>query len=283
MNATACRLRSLAAAISVVVLAFHAGCAVGPGGQAAPSSGRTGSVFHPRGTPWTIRCLELRGPHRLRQIEQIAETLRRTAGIDPSRVSVADDSDGVARLYYGTYYRRTDRKTGKRSTPRELSNDLKLIRELGTGPGEYYFIAAVPVRMPTPNVGDPAWDLRKADGVYTLQVGIFESTDEFWEYKQAAVEFCKLLRERGYQAYYYHTDAASTVTVGTFGEDAVIPNPRGLPSYSREVIALQQQDDLLKYNHLNGAIYRARTDKGGTLRVPSRLVRIPQPEAAPPW
>ena len=230
------------------------------------------------GAPWTIRCLELQGPHRNRHIDQIAETLRSTPGIKPNEVFTTDDRDGFARLYYGTYHRRTDPKTGKRSVPARLRKDLRLIKELGTGPGEYYFMKAMVVRMPTPDVGNPEWDLAKVDGVYTLQVGVFEPTDEFFAYKQAAAEFCALLRRKGYEAYYYHTNATSTVTVGSFGAEAVIPNPGRLPSYSAEVLALQQQDELLRYNLLNGAIYRARTDEGTMVRVPSRLVRIPQKE-----
>ena len=219
----------------------------------------------------------------MQQIEQIAETLRNTRGVRADEVFITDDRDGFTRLYYGSYDRRTDRKTGKRTMPRKLTKDLKLIKELGTGPGEYYFLRAMVVRMPTPDVGDPEWNLAKADGVYTLQVGVFEPLEEFWQYKQAAVDFCELLRGKGYEAYYYHTDSASMVTVGTFGDDAVIPSPRGLPSYSAEVLALQRQDELLQYNRLNGAIYRAQTDKGVMQRVPSRLVRIPSEGVTIPW
>jgi hypothetical protein len=116
-----------------------------------------------------------------------------------------------------------------------------------------------------------------------LQVGVFEPTEEFWEYKQAALEFCELLRNKGYEAYYYHTDSASMVTVGTFDEDAVIAHPRGLPSYSGEVLALQRQDELLQYNRLNGAVYSAMTDKGVMQRVPSRLVRMPRNGMTASW
>ena len=235
------------------------------------------------GAPWTIRCLELQGPQRIRHIDQIAETLRNTPGINPGEVFTTDDRDGFSRLYYGTYHRRTDPETGKRSVPNRLRRDLRLLKELGTGPGEYYFMKAMVVRMPTPDVGNPEWDLANVDGIYTLQVGVFEPTDEFFEFKQAAAQFCALLRRKGYEAYYYHTSASSIVTVGSFGADAVIPNPRGLPSYSAEVLALQQQDELLKYNLLNGAIYRAQSDQGVMVRVLSRLVRVPQPEEAQPW
>lgn len=240
-----------------------------------------------KGAPWTILCLELRGPERRVQMEQIAETLRQTPGVRAKDVYLRDDRDGVVRLYYGTYFRRTDAKTGKRDTPKQLRDDLLLIRQLGSGPGQYFFLRALTVRAPTPDVGPPEWNLLRATGRYTLQVGIFEPTDEFWEFKQAALEYCKLLRDKGYEAYYYHTDAASMVTVGSFGDDALVPHESGVPRYSARVIALQQSDELLKYNLLNGAIYKGQvyaspTEKGERVPVSSRLVLIPQDGAPRP-
>ncbi len=264
------------------------------GGCAAPSAA-AGASAEPaprkargqKGAPWTILCLELRGPDRRVQMEQIAETLRQTPGVRAGDVYLRDDRDGAVRLYYGTYYRRTDPKTGKRDTPKQLRDDLTLIRQLGSGPGQYFFLRALAVRAPTPDVGPPEWSLARATGKYTLQVGIFEPTDEFWEFKQAAAEYCRLLREKGYEAYYHHTDAASMVTVGSFGDEALVPQESGVPRYSARVVALQQSDELLKYNLLNGAIYKGQvyaspTEKGERVPVPSRLVVIPREGAAGP-
>ena len=46
----------------------------------------------------------------------------------------------------------------------------------------------LPVRMPTPDVGNPQWDLAHVPAKYSLQVAVFEPTDDFAEFKQAAVE-----------------------------------------------------------------------------------------------
>jgi len=49
-------------------------------------------------------------------------------------------------------------------------------------------------------------------------------------------------------------------------------------------VVKMQQDDLLKYNRLNGAVYKARFAGGPMEKVPSRLVEIPEPgEDANPW
>lgn len=246
---------------------------------------KRGGLFGNKGAPWTIRCLEMQGPDRRANMEQIAETLRSTPGVRAKDVFVHDDPDGVMRLYYGTYFRKTDEKTGKQSTPKQLSDDLKFIKQLGAD-RQYFFLRAMMVRYPTPDVGNPSWRLIDAPGLYTLQVGVFEPTDEFQEFKQAAADYCQLLRERGYEAYYHHTDAASMVTVGSFGEEALIPQEGKPPTYSANVLALQNSDELLKYNLLNGAIYRANSPsrdnpRGERVRVASQLVYIPGREPRP--
>jgi len=240
-------------------------------------------MFAAKGAPWTILCMEMQGPYRMENIAKIAETLANSSGIKGSDVYYVDGDDQTARLYYGVYHRKTDPKTGMRPVPRKLQRDLKRIKLLGTGPGQYYFLRARMVRLPTANVGNPAWNLENASGTYTLQVGVFEPTDEFWNFKEGAAELCALLRDKGYEAYYYHTEGSSIVTVGTFGPNAVISSRRGFPKYSAGVVALQQSDDLLKYNRLNGVIYKAKTDKGTMARVPSRLVHMPNSRSASSW
>jgi len=259
--------------LSFLCLLVFAGCASGG------SKESSGSLFGKKGAPWTIQCLEIQGPTRMRQIEPFAESLRRTPGIRPKDVFVRDEPDGFARLYYGTYYRRTDPKTRKRSTPPQLQKDMEFIKQLGGESGQRYFLQALAVRMPMPNVGDPQWALSRATGVYSLQVAVFEPNDEFWEHKQAAAEYCEFLRKKGHEAYYHHASASSMVTVGSFGSDAVVNMPQGLPRYSAEVIALQKKE-LLQHNLLNGAVYYVRDDKGGRTPVPSRLVEIPRNPSA---
>lgn len=228
-----------------------------------------------KGAPWTIRCLELQGPNHVQRMEQIAETLKRTPGIRPGDIRYTDDPDGFSRLYYGTYRRRTDPETGKRNIPKRAGDDLVLLKQLGVDSGKRFFVQAMLVPMPTADVGDPRWALKDAEGVYSLQVAVFEPTDDFWECKKAAAEYCAMLRKKGYEAYYHHAPASSMVTVGSFGPEAVIEQPRGLPRYSAKVMALQREE-LLKYNLVNYGIMRVKTESGERVPVPSRLVKIPR-------
>lgn len=234
-------------------------------------------LFGAKGVPWSILCLELKGEYRKTHIEAVARTLRATEGIAPKKVFISHDGDGFSRLYHGQYIRRMDARIGKRVIPKKLASDLKLIKELAAGPGQHLFIGATMVPSPRPDAGNPDWALAGTGAAYSLQVAVFEPVDHLWEFKQAAADHCAMLRERGFEAYHHHSRASSVVTVGTFGPEAVINQPQGLPLYSRDVRLLQAQDDLLKYNLLNGEIYRARNDAGEMVRVPSRLVRVPRP------
>lgn len=224
---------------------------------------------------WTIRCAEFTGPNGLNVARQLAETLKNTPGIRAKNVLVMEGSDEVVRLYYGRYRRHTDKKSRKRSMPKKLRQDMDMMRELVDETGHRYFLMSVLVRVPVPDVGNPDWALRNVDGVYTLQVAVFEPTDDFIEYKKGAAAYCALLRKRGYEAYYHHTEVSSMVTVGVFGADATWRGRSGRNIYSREVAELQR-DELMKHNLTNGAIIRVRNDAKKLIAVPSYLVKIPE-------
>lgn len=237
--------------------------------------GVSGCASGLRGTPWTIRCLELSGENRVAAIEQVAESLRRTPGIRSEEVFVRTHADGFSRLYYGRYRRSTFRGEKKTPFPRKMRADLNLLRELGDSTGRRFFSASLPVRMPEANTGNPAWQLKRLDASYSLQVAVFEPAGEFWECKRAAAQYCAALRDKGFDAYYHHGPGGSVVTVGAFGPNAVYRGSDGKTYYAAEVIELQQHE-LLKYNRLNGRIYRARVGSGDTIRVRSRLVEVPR-------
>ena len=186
---------------------------------------------------WTIRCAEFDGSARIEAAEQITGALKRAAGIRAKNVFYRDGSDGVVRVYYGNYHRPTDRKTGKRPMPRKMKADLDLLRGgvIVDDSGRRFVLTAIPVRIPVTDVGNPAWNLRHVRGAYSLQVAAFEPTDKFSNFKKAAAEYCAHLRKRGYEAYYYHTEVNSVVTVGVFGPEATHRGMDGRMYYNRAV------------------------------------------------
>ena len=275
-------------------IASLSGCATTDAGQPKSGSGgssiRSAAKSSTRGPAWTILALELHGPTSSRDAKRFADTLKSTPGIRADEVFIHEEP-GASRLYYGTYGWPESKKGGRTPMPAQLRNDLAMLKQLGDSAGGRYFLRAMPIRMPTADVGNPDWALTNAKGLYTLQVGVFEPAGDFTEYKEAAAEFCKLLREQGHEAYYHHTDAASMVTVGAFGRDAIIqphhdkkaagPGVVAVPTYHPKIIAMQQQE-LLKHNLLNGGIQYVRKPDGTRVPIMSRLVEIPQAQKSAP-
>lgn len=233
-----------------------------------------------------IVCLRAEGPDRIPFADQMAEALKRVRGIDPGRVRVVHKPRESV-ITYGPYAVVTDAQGAFQMTP-QLRNDLKFIRSLSVG-DQSPFLQAVHERIPRPGVGPSEWDLRNASGVYTLQVGLFYNTAGFKERKEAAVEWVRDLRSRGYEAFFYHDDTkgVSGVYVGNFDDSAVIGarttiKQRGATEvhvgghaqdYAPHVIALMRQPEF-QYTLVNMAI-----EKINGVPRPSILVHIPKRSA----
>ncbi len=248
-----------------------------------------GRLFKPEGEPWTIRCLVLTGANRRVDAESIADVLRDTRGIRGRDVRLEHDAE-ESTIYYGKYYRRIDRKTRRPEITRSMKRDMRALKELGVPGQGHYFADARFVPLPTPDVGDPAFSLDWAKGVYSLRVAVFANEPGFYERKKAAAEYTTMLRKKGHRTFYRHGPIHSEVFVGEFGEDAVRSvearrvveddgNPWGVGQevigfnqYSREVRALRARENFA-FELWN---LRRRGEKIGnrTVYTASRLVRI---------
>jgi hypothetical protein len=255
-----------------------AGCRHGGGPGAFGSWGKA------KGEPWTILCVEITDAERVSRTEALAARLRESPGIRAKDVRVVHES-AASQLLYGTYFRQVDPETGRLTMPEALREDLRLVQRGGQG-AAVSFIGARPISDPATHVGDPAYDLKRAEGVYTLLVAAFENTPEFYERKQAAAAYAAELRSKGYEAYYHHGRVASEVTVGSFGPDALVeasrqvrPQPGMVPhgvtlvtDYSAEVKALQAKEDF-RFQLRN--MHRVVVDRQGQRQyLASKLVRI---------
>jgi hypothetical protein len=248
----------------------------------------------PRGEKWTILCVEIQGPDRRSRTEALAKDLRQAKGIRRRDVHVAHGPQ-TSMLLYGTYYRRVDPKTSRLTVPENLRRDLRLIQGGVAGQGAR-FAGARMLSSPETDVGDPAWRLENAEGTYTLLVATFENTVDFYDRKKAAVEACKALRRRGYEAYYRHGPITSEVTVGTFGPDALIrgehqADPTGATpwhvaaeEYSDPVKQLQKKE-FFQFLLRNGRQMSLPGEGGRRRYLASRLVPIHVGEAFEddPW
>ena len=207
---------------------------------------------------WTIECKVCSGPDHAKDAELYARSLRGVDRLRPDAVTISAEKDR-SRLFYGRYELKYVRPmVGGRpgdlvvEQSKPLKDDLAYIKQLASG-SSYPFLTARAIPVPIEDIGPPEWDLRNAKGVYTLHVGVTYPTPELRDYKAAAVEWVKVLRADGYEAYYYHHPdrPKSDICVGTFGADAVIDQKGGGRRYSDAVISLQSKGDF-KWNLENG-------------------------------
>ncbi len=238
---------------------------------------------------WTIECNEFIGPGHVNTADTMATALKRVSGLRAERVRV-DHLDDRSRVYYGSYelsYAETKVDSDRHARgdlviqlSDEIKTDLDFIRKLAMGE-QFPFFSARPVPEPRPDVGPSEWNLQNARGVYTLHVGVTYPTPTLHDYKSAAIEWVKDLRNRGYEAYYYHDPERpqTSICVGSFGADALVDTGEGRSGYSAAVRALREKEEL-KYNLENGHImHRIAADESGKrVRMPnwSFLVEIPR-------
>ncbi len=252
----------------------------------------SGGWFEPQGERWTILCLEVCGAEAARTTADVAQVLKDAPGIDPGEVRVANSGEW-SRIYYGTYYRKVKPGTRQRERSEKMERDLLLLHELVDEQGRRFFLGARRVPAPGAEAEYAPWHLRNTDAVYTLQVAVYYNDSRMQHRRKAALAKCRRLREQGLEAYYYHGQSVSMVTVGAFGPDAVRDSEgrvrdldRGgqrwpvAHRYSPEVEALQQRPECA-YNLTNDNIEYNINEQGNSVPVRSMLVRVPQEEFGP--
>lgn len=242
---------------------------------------------------WTIECRVCTGRGHAADAETYAKSLRMVRQLKPNLVSILSEKDR-SRVIYGRYELKYVRAGGSKGDvivelSQEIKNDLSFIKQLAAG-DMHPFLTARAMAMPTEDVGPPEWDLRNAKGYYTLHVGVTYPTPELRDYKSAAVEWVRTLRNDGYEAYYHHDPDSqkSDICVGTFGPEAMVKERDGTQHYSDAVLRLQSKGDL-GFNLENGhkvwrttGPMRDKTGKvvstGGKSANQSFLVKIPGKE-----
>ena len=115
-------------------------------------------------------------------------------------------------LYWGRY------RSGEQAR-KNLATAKAHRAETGIKP----FGKATVVTLPGKDIGPPEWNLRNCPAAYTLLVAVF-TNDPARNYigrRKFAVDYCRRVREGGYEGYFYHGPVVSHVTIGAFGESAV--------------------------------------------------------------
>jgi hypothetical protein len=213
-------------------------------------------------TGWAIAADRLQGPNHRVSAEQ-----RRMELVSQTRMPgwwVKTEGD-QSLVLFGRYDKPQDR---------QARADLGKLRQMqAAGRITARTLMLTPIAAnPQAEVQAGQHDLRKAMGVYTLQMAVYD--EKFGpEFRKAAEQAAATLRRDGEQAWYYHGPNRSMVTIGSFGENAVSVNAGGMVVYSMEVQQLRQR---FPYNLLNGQTIRVKRPGDAEFHEqPSHLVRIP--------
>lgn len=216
---------------------------------------------------WAIATDQYAGVSHRRVAEQRAAQLRRATDMPQFWVQ---DEGSRSTVYYGRFDSAQD--------PKGREAMAKLRRVNGRGDVRFGTLAMTPL-IEAGGAIDSAlakYDLRRASrrGVYTLQIGYYESEDN--SRKKSAEKAVTLLREDDVRAYFYHGPNRSMVTVGVFGDDAIVTNQgEGRQIRTSYSVAVRELQARFPHNLANGAPIE-ETRQGSTTQQPSFLVRIPR-------
>lgn len=201
-----------------------------------------------------------------------------SAEVGPGVRAIRPDPDRPPMIVYGRY--------ADPMSPR-AREDAQRIRAIEVD-GRLPFAGAVLVREsdPKPTSSRLArYDLRNAknlfgdEAFYTLQIGVYgredgraPSREDLQSFRESAEEAVEALRRAGDEAFFYHGNRSSMVTVGVFGPDdldaTVVPE---IESGRLRAVRAKHPHNLL--NGL-GVKEKRRGSKEGSMQA-SRLVVIP--------
>lgn len=162
---------------------------------------------------YTIVVLKFEGPNRAGRAKKRVEELKAGTGLKDLWII---NEEFVTTVYYGKY--KTVESLEDKDESDRAKRDLAKLLEV-TYNGERPFRGAffMPIPLPDPEA-NPAWDLKNAKGVYSLQIAAYKDNPER---KQAAVDSVKEARAMGLEAYYFHGATTSSVLLGAFPAEAL--------------------------------------------------------------
>lgn len=226
---------------------------------------------------WSVVLFWDESPDRHSLLRQVKRDTEQHTGWDDLMVV---HEEGRSVLYWGDY-----------RSVEQANRHVKKARAVKTPAGVRAFPQAMAVPLPGQDVGPAAWQLKNARGAYSICVASFYNVPEkgFHERKQAALAYCKQLREKGEEAYVHHGPSSSSVCIGAFPASSVRMVNRGGQKHP-QILDARLERIMEKYPKLavNGmehwVLEPVRDPRTGDLRrervlAKSYPVKIPDKEA----
>lgn len=185
------------------------------------------------GDGWTVIVHQFTGPERREHANDMLHRLKRDTSLTDLWVH---EARGAAAVYRGRY---TERRAAETALQQVRQTTL-------AGRKPFRHADLVPLQRRNQTFDDPL-NAAQFPGRFTLQIGYFDE-DFDGDRRKAAEETVHALRDAGHDAYYYHGEHNSLVTIGVYDyREAFVsrPDPR-LPSslidmYAPYIHELQEQ------------------------------------------
>jgi len=252
------------------ILALAVGLTAGCGDVRTPNIFTMPSRADQREAEYTILLYVLKSVDHADRIQSFkTQTERDTGWKGLFVVTRADHSE----LYWGKY-----------ANHKQASKNLAKAKKYRTPLGVKPYAQAIILPLPASQPGPPEWNLKNADGAYTVVVATFHDVPEanYFGRKGNAVAYCRQLRQKGKEAYFHHGPANSLVTIGTFGQGAVRMVQRGdrrTPQIlDQGIIAIQREFPYLAVNGRQELTVQMNPATGRIEKVPDKTypARIPK-------
>lgn len=240
-------------------------------------------------TKYTILLSTYTGPNHAANAKKIKDRAGTSEGLPPATELMVVHKDNGSDLYWNRTY----------GSAEEARPDLMKARNFRLANEDRpIFPGAITVAMMPAEYGPAKWNLKNATWEYefTILVGEYEDSQKHHYVGKRikdCVEHVRQLREKGYEAYYYHDAGKSLVTVGLFVEGAAPQAILGyktdrsgqkIPVYGQKIVdpriekLMKTTEPPLCYMAWNGhTLYSNVPDKNGkkTIRG-SALISIPR-------
>lgn len=187
----------------ILAMATLAMVGCGPGGGMTIGGHRPEDQF-------TLLLKTLTGPDHMNLADFY---LQRTKQHTPWRGLYVVNKEDSSALYWGRY----------RTAENAMKNLQTAKTYVAPATKQHIFRMATIVPLPGKDIGPPEWNLKNAQGEYTVLVAVFQDLPKqnYYGRKKRAVDLCKKLRQQGTEAYFMHDTTRSGVTIGTFGPEAI--------------------------------------------------------------
>ncbi len=185
---------------------------------------------------WSIQVAEFTGRDRIENARESIEQIRSSAAVAELWI---EDTGEVASVFQGRFNSASDpliRPTLSRIQSVQINDkkpfkDAQLVPLAGTG------------RV----ISDPL-DLAQFVGYYSLQIGFYDKNYD-GDFRAAAEEAVRTLREEGYEAYYYHGPFRSIIAIGVYSYEQAFVSAGTHDTYAPCIRELQEK---FPYNLGNG-------------------------------